>query len=86
MASPEYVKLLTSFVLTDSVKDQYSAFERGFKAVTDPGDALALFAPVELELSIRGSTEEIDVDQLRGITVYEGFNPSEPTIESVAFA
>lgn len=50
------------------------------------GNALSLFKGEELELCVRGSKEPLDVEQLKGVTVYEGFEEGEEdeTVEYVA--
>lgn len=50
------------------------------------GNALSLFRGEELELLVRGSTEPLDIEQLKGMTVYEGFAGEEdPTVQYVFF-
>ncbi|GJN92174.1 hypothetical protein Rhopal_005204-T1 [Rhodotorula paludigena] len=75
----EYVRLLVDFLLSRSVEPQFAAFAEGFSEVC-AGNALSLFKADELELVVRGSTEPLDIDALRGVTAYEGFSPNEPTI------
>ncbi|TNY21652.1 Proteophosphoglycan ppg4 [Rhodotorula diobovata] len=77
----DYVRLLVDFLLSKSVSSQFDAFAEGFHEVC-AGNALSLFKARELELVVRGSTEALDVDALRGVTVYEGFAPDEPTVEA----
>ncbi|GAA5925096.1 hypothetical protein JCM3775_006364 [Rhodotorula graminis] len=77
----DYVRLLVDFLLSKSVSPQFDAFAEGFHEVC-AGSALSLFKAQELELVVRGSTEALDVDALRGVTVYEGFAPDEPTIDA----
>ncbi|GAA5898192.1 hypothetical protein JCM8208_000178 [Rhodotorula glutinis] len=77
----DYVRLLVDFLLSKSVSAQFDAFAEGFHEVC-AGSALSLFKAQELELVVRGSTEALDVDALRGVTVYEGFSPDEPTIDA----
>ncbi|GAA6022166.1 hypothetical protein JCM10207_003931 [Rhodosporidiobolus poonsookiae] len=76
----EFVRLYTAFHLTDSVSAQFDAFAEGFREVC-AGNALSLFKAEELELVVRGSTQPLEVDELRAVTVYEGFLPGDPTIE-----
>lgn len=75
----EYVRLLVEFLLSRSVEPQFAAFAEGFSEVC-AGNALSLFKADELELVVRGSTEPLDIDALRGVTAYDGFSPNEPTI------
>lgn len=77
----EYVDKYCAFILTDSVAKQFEPFKRGFYNVCG-GNALSLFRPEEIELLVRGSAEALDIDQLRAVTVYEGFNEDEETIRN----
>ncbi|GAA6046592.1 hypothetical protein JCM3770_006226 [Rhodotorula araucariae] len=77
----DYVRLLVDFLLSTSVASQFDAFAQGFHEVC-AGNALSLFKAQELELVVRGSTEALDVDALRGVTAYEGFAPDEPTVDA----
>ncbi|GAA5837163.1 hypothetical protein JCM9279_005604 [Rhodotorula babjevae] len=77
----DYVRLLVDFLLSKSVSAQFDAFAEGFHEVC-AGSAMSLFKAQELELVVRGSTEALDVDALRGVTAYEGFSPDEPTIDA----
>ncbi|GAA6035922.1 hypothetical protein JCM8097_005167 [Rhodosporidiobolus ruineniae] len=76
----EYVRLLVDFHLSTSISSQFEAFASGFHEVC-AGNALSLFKAAELELVVRGSDEPLEVDQLRAMTVYEGFEAGDPTIE-----
>jgi E3 ubiquitin-protein ligase HECTD2 len=58
---------------------QFDWFRRGFTSVCG-GDALSLFRPEEIEFLVRGSAEPLDIDQLRSVTVYEGFNDNHEVI------
>lgn len=73
-----------AFLLDSGISGQYDSFARGFMDVTS-GNALSLFRGEELELLVRGSTEPLDIEQLKGVTVYEGFSGEEdPTIQCVS--
>ncbi|GEM06098.1 E3 ubiquitin-protein ligase HECTD2 [Rhodotorula toruloides] len=76
----DYVDRLVEFILSTSVSSQWEAFAEGFNEVC-AGNALSLFKAQELELVVRGSPEPLDVEALKGVTVYEGFSPEEPTIQ-----
>ncbi|GAA6058525.1 hypothetical protein JCM10212_006964 [Sporobolomyces blumeae] len=76
----EYVRLLVEFLLNTSIAAQFEPFFDGFNQVCS-GNALALFRGEELELIVRGSDEPLDVEQVRGITVYHGFSPHDQVIE-----
>ena len=41
-----------------------------------------LFQPEEIELLVRGSAEPLQIEQLRTVTVYEGFREDEETIRN----
>lgn len=76
----DYVKRYVEFLLDTSVSAQYQSFANGFAEVTS-GNALSLFKGAELELLVRGSTEPLDVEQLKSATTYEGFYGEEdPTV------
>ncbi|GAA5960048.1 hypothetical protein JCM8115_004510 [Rhodotorula mucilaginosa] len=76
----DYVDLMVEFLLVGSVSSQFASFARGFSEVC-AGNALSLFRAEELELVIRGSPEELDIEALRAVTIYDGFSPKEPAIE-----
>lgn len=64
----EFVEKAINWVLKDSVKNQFSAFARGFHSICG-GNALSLFRGEELELLVRGS-EDFDLDTLRAAVNY----------------
>ncbi|KAI8352708.1 hypothetical protein B0O80DRAFT_453724 [Mortierella sp. GBAus27b] len=77
----EYVERYASFVMNSSIADQFEWFRRGFHLVCG-GDALSLFRPEEIDSLVRGSAEPLDIDQLRSVTVYEGFNDNHEVIRN----
>ncbi|RUS25861.1 hypothetical protein BC938DRAFT_471542 [Jimgerdemannia flammicorona] len=77
----EYVQRYVKFILNDSIAKQFEPFMRGFYNVCG-GNALSLFRPEEIELLVRGSDEPLEVEQLRAVTEYYGFNPDDETIRS----
>ncbi|RIA93174.1 hypothetical protein C1645_796650 [Glomus cerebriforme] len=77
----EYVERYVNFVLTDSIKEQFEPFKRGFYHVCG-GNALSLFQPEEIELLVRGSAEPLEIDELQAVTVYERFHEDEETIRN----
>ncbi|KAK3829114.1 MAG: hypothetical protein J3Q66DRAFT_324376 [Benniella sp.] len=77
----EYVERYANFVMNSSIADQFDWFRRGFTSVCG-GDALSLFRPEEIEFLVRGSAEPLDIDQLRSVTVYEGFNDNHEVIRN----
>ncbi|CAG8491349.1 232_t:CDS:10 [Diversispora eburnea] len=60
---------------------QFDPFKRGFTQVCG-GNALSLFQPEEIELLVRGSAEPLEIEQLRAVTVYEGFRENEESIQN----
>lgn len=80
----EFVRLYTSFLLDTSISSQFSAFSAGFSEVTS-GNSLSLFKGEELELLVRGSDEQLDVEQLKGVTVYQGWSEQDETVQCVQF-
>ncbi len=77
----EYVQLLCSYLLMDSIKDFAKPLVSGFNLVIAHDLAsLTLFQPSELELTAVGN-EELDFNDLEYITTYEGgYSPSHKTI------
>jgi hypothetical protein len=67
----EYVERAVTWVLRDSIKNQFTAFARGFHSICG-GNALSLFRGEELELLVRGS-EDFDLDTLRAAVVYDNW-------------
>ncbi|PTD05032.1 hypothetical protein HYE67_004440 [Fusarium culmorum] len=81
----EYVDLYVRHVIDVSVTRQFEPFKRGFYTVCG-GNALSLFRPEEIELLVRGSDEELDINSLRGVAEYDNWgnkkpDGSEPVIE-----
>lgn len=67
----QYVEKTLTFVLRDSIKNQFTAFARGFHSICG-GNALSLFRGEELELLVRGS-EDFDLDTLRAAVRYDNW-------------
>jgi ubiquitin-protein ligase E3 A len=65
----DYVKAYLQWLLVDSVKTFFDAFERGFNAVVG-GPALELFRPEELAEAVRGSPT-LDFEALERGAQYE---------------
>ncbi|KAM0338262.1 hypothetical protein ACHAPU_011387 [Fusarium lateritium] len=81
----EYVDLYVRHQIDVSVTRQFEPFKRGFYTVCG-GNALSLFRPEEIELLVRGSDEDLDINSLRGVAEYDNWgskNPdgSEPVID-----
>ncbi|ORY03980.1 hypothetical protein K493DRAFT_206334, partial [Basidiobolus meristosporus CBS 931.73] len=77
----EYVTKYSQFLLTDAITNQFEPFKRGFYHVCG-GNALSLFRPEEIELLVRGSAEELDLEQLKAVTEYDGFDEGEETVRN----
>ncbi|KAF9898570.1 putative E3 ubiquitin-protein ligase, partial [Lobosporangium transversale] len=77
----DYVERYANFVMNTSISDQFESFRRGFYLVCS-GHALSLFRPEEIESLVRGSAEPLDIDQLRSVTEYEGFNDEHDVIKN----
>ncbi|KAG0288259.1 putative E3 ubiquitin-protein ligase, partial [Linnemannia gamsii] len=77
----QYVERYANFIMNKSISDQFESFRRGFYLVCG-GHALSLFRPEEIEFLVRGSAEPLDIDQLRSVTVYEGFNDEHEVIKN----
>jgi len=75
----EYVSRFVDYHLSAAVDMQFQAFKHGFLSVCG-GNALSLFRAEELDLMLQGSADPIDIEQLRRITVYDGFSADETTI------
>ncbi|EDQ90913.1 uncharacterized protein MONBRDRAFT_15591 [Monosiga brevicollis MX1] len=76
----EYVRLVADMKLTEAIKDQIKAFQKGFYEVIPQTD-IALFNESELELLISG-LPEVDIDDLRANTDYHsGLSASTPVIQ-----
>lgn len=65
----DYVRAYLNWLYLDSVKPQYDAFDRGFRAVVG-GPALELFRAEELAAAIVGN-EELDFEALEKAAQYE---------------
>ncbi|GJJ73506.1 E3 ubiquitin-protein ligase HECTD2 [Entomortierella parvispora] len=76
-----YVERYANFIMNLSIFDQFESFRRGFYLVCS-GHALSLFRPEEIDFLVRGSAEPLDIDQLRSVTVYEGFNDEHEVIKN----
>ncbi|KAK6459218.1 ubiquitin-protein ligase [Scheffersomyces xylosifermentans] len=77
-----YIETYVNFFLNEGIKKQITAFANGFKKVVG-GNALSLFSPEEIQLLLCGSEEGgIDVDILKSITKYVGWNSAEDALNS----
>lgn len=66
-----YVHLMAHFRMYRQIKDQTSAFIRGFKTVINP-DWLLMFSAPELQKLISGDNTDLDIQDLRRHTQYYG--------------
>ncbi|ORY33382.1 hypothetical protein BCR39DRAFT_491673 [Naematelia encephala] len=74
----EYVRLVVSYRLDNSIKDQIKAFLNGFYEII-PRSLVQIFEPDQLELLISGITT-VDVDELKNATQLSGWKPSDPEV------
>ncbi|EKM54444.1 uncharacterized protein PHACADRAFT_174950 [Phanerochaete carnosa HHB-10118-sp] len=74
----EFVQLSANYRLYSSIKDQIEALLTGFYEII-PKDLIQIFDEKELELLISG-TPDIDVDEWRAATEYNGYTSSDPVI------
>ncbi|KAK2627602.1 hypothetical protein QTJ16_003568 [Diplocarpon rosae] len=75
----EYVRLMTEWRLTGSVKEQLDEFLKGFHDII-PAEVVAIFNEQELELLISG-LPEIDMDDWKSNTEYHNYTASSPQIQ-----
>ncbi|KAI0699215.1 hypothetical protein BC835DRAFT_1412679 [Cytidiella melzeri] len=74
----EFVQLSAQWRLYSSIKDQIEALLGGFYEII-PKELITIFDEKELELLISG-TPDIDVDEWRAATEYNGYTSSDPAI------
>ncbi|TDL26261.1 hypothetical protein BD410DRAFT_895667 [Rickenella mellea] len=74
----EYVQLSAQYRLYSSIKDQIESLLGGFYEVV-PKELISIFNEQEVELLISG-TPDIDVDEWRAATEYNGYTSSDPVI------
>ncbi|ORX40510.1 hypothetical protein BD324DRAFT_596040 [Kockovaella imperatae] len=74
----EYIRLVVSYRLHNSIKDQLKAFLEGFYDII-PRNLIQIFEPDQLELLISGMSM-VDVDELKNATQYAGYKSSDPEI------
>ncbi|KJZ80401.1 hypothetical protein HIM_00251 [Hirsutella minnesotensis 3608] len=73
----EYVDLYVRHVLDTAIVRQFEPFKRGFYTVCG-GNAFSLFRAEEIELLVRGSDAELDIDALRAVAEYDGWESRQP--------
>ncbi|KAJ8696871.1 E3 ubiquitin-protein ligase tom1 [Pleurotus ostreatus] len=74
----EFVQLSAQYRLYSSIKEQIENLLAGFYEII-PKDLITIFNEQELELLISG-TPDIDVDEWRAATEYNGYTSSDPAI------
>ncbi|EGN99872.1 hypothetical protein SERLA73DRAFT_88605 [Serpula lacrymans var. lacrymans S7.3] len=74
----EFVQLSANFRLYSSISEQIENLLAGFYEII-PKDLITIFNEQELELLISG-TPDIDVDEWRAATEYNGYTSSDPVI------
>ncbi|KAF7288667.1 hypothetical protein HMN09_01372700 [Mycena chlorophos] len=74
----EFVQLSAQYRLYSSIKDQIESLSSGFYEII-PKELITIFNEQELELLISG-TPDIDVDEWRSATEYNGYTSSDPNI------
>ncbi|KAF9241543.1 hypothetical protein BU15DRAFT_87134 [Melanogaster broomeanus] len=74
----EFVQLSANFRLYSSISEQIENIVAGFQEII-PNDLITIFNEKELELLISG-TPDIDVDEWRAATEYNGYTSSDPVI------
>ncbi|KAF8070121.1 hypothetical protein FPV67DRAFT_1579109 [Lyophyllum atratum] len=74
----EFVQLSAQYRLYSSIRDQIESLSAGFYEII-PKDLITIFNEQELELLISG-TPDIDVDEWRAATEYNGYSSSDPNI------
>ncbi|GFO50258.1 HECT domain e3 ubiquitin protein ligase 2 [Plakobranchus ocellatus] len=74
----EYVQLYAEWILNNSIYAQFQAFYHGFHSVC-ASNALIMLRPEEVETLVCGSPKLV-MEDLKKVTVYDGYNASEATI------
>jgi E3 ubiquitin-protein ligase HUWE1 len=74
----EYVRLVCHHRMTSSIRGEIEAFLEGFHELVSP-ELVSIFDAQELELLISG-LPEIDLDDMRAHTDYQGYKASDPAI------
>ncbi|KAI9140489.1 hypothetical protein BKA69DRAFT_1079194 [Paraphysoderma sedebokerense] len=68
----QYVYLMADYRLNKSIKEQSEAFIKGFRSVIPPLWT-SIFSPPELQRLISGDDVDIDIQDLRRNTIYQGY-------------
>ncbi|XP_015792141.1 probable E3 ubiquitin-protein ligase HECTD2 [Tetranychus urticae] len=75
----EYVQLYMDLILNKAIYQPFEAFYLGFHSVCT-SNTILLLRPEEVEVLVCGSPT-IDMDELRKVTIYDGFHEDEPIIK-----
>ncbi|GBN62632.1 putative E3 ubiquitin-protein ligase HECTD2 [Araneus ventricosus] len=75
----EYVQLYTELIMNKAIYQPFKAFYLGFHSVC-ASNALIMLRPEEVEMLVCGCPT-LDMDELRKVTVYDGFHEEEPIIK-----
>ncbi|KAI5707004.1 hypothetical protein M8J76_014059 [Diaphorina citri] len=75
----EYVDLYLNWILNKSIYSRFKAFYLGFHSVC-ASNALIMLRPEEVEMLVCG-TNNLDFNELRKVTEYDGYYPDELYIE-----
>ncbi|KAK6635852.1 hypothetical protein RUM44_001106 [Polyplax serrata] len=73
-----YVELYLNWILNSSIYEQFRAFYLGFHSVC-ASNALIMLRPEEVEMLVCGSPN-LDLNELRKVTEYDGYKPDDPMI------
>ncbi|KAK3698694.1 hypothetical protein RRG08_046196 [Elysia crispata] len=74
----EYVQLYVEWILNNSIYSQFQAFYHGFHSVC-ASNALIMLRPEEVETLVCGSPKLV-MEDLKKVTVYDGYSANEATI------
>jgi len=68
----QYIMLYANYILNKKEGEQSKAFMEGMHEVIDP-ELLSMFFPDEIQILISGGRNDIDINDLREHTVYNGY-------------
>ena len=77
-----FVDLYVRYALDTAVARQFEPFKRGF-FFTCGGNAITLFRPEEVDLLIRGSTQDLDIATLRAVAIYDNWGANATNVPVV---
>lgn len=78
-AQTEYVQLYMDLILNKAIFQAFKAFYLGFHSVC-ASNALIMLRPEEVEMLVCGGPV-IDMEELRKVTIYDGFSETDPLIK-----